>query len=153
MGGPPGTKPTTPQPAALAELAIPPVGTVLLGKYRVEGTIGVGGMGFVVAAFHETLKKRVAMKMLLPELARRKDVRARFEREAQAAFSLKSEHICRVLDAGELPNGQLFITMEYLKGDDLGALLKQRGGKLPVDEAIEYILQACEGLSEAHELE
>ncbi|MDB4995577.1 MAG: Serine/threonine-protein kinase pkn3 [Myxococcaceae bacterium] len=154
MGGPPSDRTTAdfvpPEPDSLSEIAIPAKGTLLHGKYRVEGVIGIGGMGLVVAARHELLKKRVAIKMLLPEFARNVDVRTRFEREAQAAFSLKSEHICRVLDAGELDNGQLFITMEYLKGEDLGTILKQRG-KLTVHEAVEYILQACEGLAEAHE--
>jgi serine/threonine-protein kinase len=139
-----------PAPAPPPDLGVPATGTLLLGKYRVEGVIGIGGMGVVVAAFHELLKRRVAMKMLLPELAQRTDVRARFEREAQAAFSLKNEHICRVLDAGQLESGQPFITLEYLKGDDLGAIARQRG-KLPMNEAVEYILQACEGLAEAHE--
>ena len=154
MGGPPSDRTTAdfvpPEPDSLSEIAIPAKGTLLHGKYRVEGVIGIGGMGLVVAARHELLKKRVAIKMLLPEFARNVDVRMRFEREAQAAFSLKSEHICRVLDAGELENGQLFITMEYLKGEDLGTILKERG-KLTVHEAVEYVLQACEGLAEAHE--
>ncbi len=154
MEDPPSDRTTAdfepPEPDSLSEIAIPAKGTLLHGKYRVEGVIGIGGMGLVVAARHELLKKRVAIKMLLPEFARNVDVRARFEREAQAAFSLKSEHICRVLDAGELENGQLFITMEYLKGEDLGTILKERG-KLTVHEAVEYVLQACEGLAEAHD--
>jgi serine/threonine-protein kinase len=143
---------TSPEPESLSEIPIPGKGTLLHGKYRVEGVIGIGGMGLVVAARHEILKKRVAIKMLLPGLARNLELRARFEREAQAAFSLKSEHVCRVLDAGELENGQLFITMEYLKGEDLGTILEKRG-KLPMHEALEYMLQACEGLAEAHESE
>ena len=134
---------------AFAGLPIPSKGTLLLGKYRVEGVIGIGGMGVVVAARHEHLNERVALKMLLPRFAELPETRKRFQREAQAAYKLRSEHVCRVIDAGELEDGTPFIAMEFLKGEDLAAELRKKK-RLPIAEAVDYLLQACEALGEAH---
>ncbi len=134
---------------AFSGLPIPAKGTVLLGKYRVEGVVGIGGMGMVIAARHEHLSERVALKLLLPRYAELAETRKRFQREAQAAYKLRSEHVCRVLDAGELEDGTPFIAMEFLKGDDLAAVLRKRK-RIPLPEAVDYILQACEALGEAH---
>ncbi len=134
---------------AFSGLPIPAKGTLLLGKYRVEGVIGIGGMGVVVAARHEHLNERVALKMLLPRFAELTETRKRFQREAQAAYKLRSEHICRVIDAGELEDGTPFIAMEFLKGEDLAAELRKKK-RLPIAEAVDYLLQACEALGEAH---
>jgi len=126
-------------------------GQVLLGKYRIERVLGIGGMGVVVAATHITLEERVAIKFLLPQALQNGEATARFLREARSAVRIKSEHVARVTDVGELENGSPYMIMEYLEGADLGALAKQRGA-LPIDEAIEYVLQACEALAEAHAL-
>src|SRR5207253_2244405 len=93
--------------------------------------------------------ERVAMKLLLPTHARDPETRVRFTREAQAAFLLKSEHVCRVLDAGELEDGTPFIAMEFLKGEDVGARIR-RAGKVPLEQACELVLQACDAMAEAH---
>ena len=124
-------------------------GDVLAGKYRVDRVLGAGGMGVVVAATHMHLGQRVALKFLLPELAGRPDVLARFDREARAAVKIQSEHVARVLDTGVLENGAPYMVMEYLEGGDLAQLIRQRG-RLDGQEAIEYVLQACEALAEAH---
>ncbi len=122
---------------------------MLLGKFRVERVIGQGGMGLVVAATHLGLQMQVAIKVLLPDLAQDAEVRERFLREARAAAALRSEHVTRVLDVGELPDGAPFLVMEYLEGENLRELLRLRG-PLPVAEAVSYLSQACEGLAEAH---
>ncbi len=125
------------------------VGDVLAGKYRVEGVIGRGGMGVVVAAMHLQLERRVALKFLHPEVARKPELVERFAREARAASKIESEHVARVLDVGTLENGAPFMVMEHLAGAHLSVVVKRRGA-LPVAEAVEYVLQACEALAEAH---
>jgi serine/threonine-protein kinase len=127
------------------------VGDVLAGKYQVERVLGVGGMGVVVAAKHLTLGERVAIKFLLPQALAREDVVTRFRREGQAAARLKSEHITRVIDVGQLESGQPFLVMEYLDGTDLGAIIRAQG-PLEIEQAVEYALQACEALADAHSI-
>jgi serine/threonine-protein kinase len=126
-------------------------GDVLAGKYRVERVLGVGGMGVVVAALHLQLDERVALKFLLPEAMQNQEAVARFAREARAAVKIKSEHVARVVDVGTLENGAPYMVMEYLHGHDLSAVLSQRG-PLPLAEAVDWLLQACEAIAEAHAL-
>lgn len=125
------------------------VGDVIADKYRVERVLGVGGMGVVVAATHQVLDQQVAIKFLLPELAQHPEAGARFQREAKAAVRIQSQHVCRVLDVGVSAQGAPFMVMEYLEGRDLAAELEQ-SGRLDVERAVEYVLQACEALAEAH---
>jgi serine/threonine-protein kinase len=126
------------------------VGDIMAGKYEVERVLGIGGMGVVVAARHLTLGEHVAIKFLLPEALHRSEVVARFLREGQAAARLRSEHVARVYDVGKLESGSPFLVMEYLDGQDLGRILKQHQVLPPIATAIDYVLQACEGLAEAH---
>lgn len=123
-------------------------GQLLDGKYRVEERIGVGGMGVVHVATHVLLKQRVAIKFLLADALQDAASVERFQREAHAAVRLRSEHVARVLDLGMLPNGAPYTVMELLQGADLAQVLAQRG-RLPFQEAIEYVLQACEAVAEA----
>jgi serine/threonine-protein kinase len=125
------------------------VGDLVAGKYRVERLLGRGGMGVVVAAMHEQLGQRVALKMLLPAATTSADSIARFMREARAAVKIRGEHVARVLDVGELPSGAPVIVMEYLEGKDLADTLHE-GGPLSAEVAVGYMLQACEALAEAH---
>lgn len=127
------------------------VGDVLAGKYRVERVLGVGGMGVVVAATHLALDEKVALKFLLPEIAKDPANVARFLREARAAAKIRSEHVARVTDVGTLDGGAPYLVMEYLDGEDLAARVA-RGGPLPVSQAVDCVLQACEALAEAHVL-
>jgi serine/threonine-protein kinase len=106
-------------------------------------------MGVVVEAEHLQLRQRVALKLLLPEMLQRPDVVVRFEREARATARLKNEHVARILDVGTLDTGGPYIVMEYLEGSDLGAVLATEGIVKPED-AVHYVLQACEALAEAH---
>jgi serine/threonine-protein kinase len=123
---------------------------VVAGKYCVERIIGEGGMGVVVLATHEGLDQRVAIKFLLPDAMRSGDVVERFLREAKVAARVSSDHVARVTDVGKAePGGVPFIVMEYLEGKDLGAMIDEVG-KLPLDEACEIGLQACEGLAQVH---
>jgi serine/threonine-protein kinase len=124
-------------------------GQILAGKYRVERVLGEGGMGIVLAAHHLHLDKRVALKFLRPEVAANRELVARFSNEARSAAKIQSEHVARVLDVGVLDDGSPYMVMEYLEGTDLAGLIKQRGS-IPGPEAIEYVLQACEALAEAH---
>jgi eukaryotic-like serine/threonine-protein kinase len=124
-------------------------GDLVAGKYRVEGVIGVGGMGVVMAARHEQLDQRVAIKFVRsPALSNEEGVQ-RFLREARATVRLKSEHAARVLDVGTLESGLPFMVMELLEGSDLSQVLTERG-PLSVEEAADWIVQACEALAEAH---
>jgi serine/threonine-protein kinase len=125
------------------------VGDVLAGKYRVEKILGIGGMGMVVAATHLELDQRVALKFMLPSSQESQESSGRFLREARAAGRLNSDHVCRVTDVGRFDDGMPYIVMEYLQGENLGALLRRRG-PLRVSEAVDYILQAIEGIAEAH---
>src|SRR6266513_2774462 len=95
------------------------VGDVLAGKYRVDGILGAGGMGVVVAAHHLKLDQRVAIKLLKPEALEDTEAAARFEREARAAVKIRSDHIVKVTDVGTLDTGSPYIVMEYLEGEDL----------------------------------
>jgi serine/threonine protein kinase len=124
-------------------------GDILAGKYRVVKVLGAGGMGMVVEARHLQLEQRVALKFLLPEALKTPDVVARFTREARAAATITSRHAVRVLDIGSLETGVPYIVMEFLEGKDLADVLASRG-PLPIAEAVDYILQACEALAEAH---
>jgi len=126
-------------------------GEILAGKYRVDKVLGVGGMGVVVAAYHIELDQRVAIKFLLPEVLDHGEAVARFAREARAAVKIKSEHVAKVTDVGKLENGAPYMVMEFLDGSDLSQWLTQRGA-LPVEQACEFVLQACEAIAEAHAL-
>jgi serine/threonine-protein kinase len=138
-----------PQPAdAHAHI---PLGTVLLGKYRLDRVIGAGGMGTVVEARHLTLDDKVALKFLLPQMAVLPDAVERFLREARSAIRIKSEHVARVMDVASLPSGEPFIVLEFLEGRDLMRILKDEG-PLAIPDAVDAVLQAAHALSEAHGL-
>jgi hypothetical protein len=124
-------------------------GAVLRGKYRIDRVLGEGGMGVVLLATHLKLDQRVAIKVLSPAIQKRPHLQARFAREARAASKLRNEHVVRVLDVDETEDGLPFLVMELLVGMDLDALLR-REGPLTAARAAEYVLQACEGVAEAH---
>jgi len=127
----------------------PKAGLLVAGKYRIERVIGEGGMGIVVAATHEGLDQKVAIKFLAPEAIRNPEVVERFMREAKVAAKVKSEHVARVSDVGRVDGSTPFIVMEYLEGADLAAMIDTQK-PLPIDEVCEIGLQACEALAEVH---
>jgi serine/threonine-protein kinase len=131
----------------------PPVqeGDVLAGKYRIERVLGVGGMGVVVAATHVQLEQKVAIKFLLEGALENQESVRRFLREAKAAVRLKSHHVAKVIDVGTLENGAPYMVMEFLEGSDLGHRARETAA-LPVEQAVGFVLQACEAVAEAHSL-
>jgi eukaryotic-like serine/threonine-protein kinase len=127
------------------------VGDILVGKYRVDGILGEGGMGVVVEARHLKLDERVAIKILLPETQGDFEAVPRFEDEARATARIRSEHVAKVTDLGALEDGTPYMVMECLDGEDLVSWARHKG-QVPVEEAVEVILQTCEVLVEAHRL-
>ena len=127
------------------------VGHIVDRKYRVDRLIGEGAMGYVVAAYHLDLHTTVAIKILAPSLLANTEAVERFAREARAAARVVNQHVARVLDVGKLDTGAPYMVMEFLKGHDLANMLATRG-RLPIAEAIDYVLQACEAIAEAHTL-
>jgi serine/threonine-protein kinase len=126
-------------------------GEVIAGKYVVQGIIGRGGVGIIAAARHVTLKQLVALKFLRPEIAADPEVMQRFVREAQATAQIRSEHVARVMDAGTLEDGTIFLVFEHLAGRDLAQVLRE-DGPLAMADAVDYLTQACEAIAEAHAL-
>src|SRR5450432_748647 len=125
------------------------IGTIVGGKYRITKRLGAGGMGVVYEALQVVVKRRFAVKFLRADLALRRDVLARFQREAEAAGALESENIAAAVDFGVAPDGAPYIVMEYLAGVDLAQLLAA-SGPLPVERAADLVLQASRGIHEAH---
>ena len=130
-------------------MSAPTPGTLLAGKYRVEGVLGTGGMGVVVAAHHEQLDHKVAIKLLLPEAAAHPEIVERFAREARAAAKIRGDHVARVIDVGALDDGSPYMVMEYLEGRDLAQELREARPLATADVA-HWILQACEAIAQAH---
>jgi serine/threonine-protein kinase len=108
-------------------------------------------MGIVYAAHHELLGQRVALKLMRREVAENAEAVGRFLNEARAAARIRSEHVARVLDVGTLEGGTAYMVLEYLDGADLSQVLELRG-ELPVTDAVDYLLQAVEGVAHAHAL-
>src|SRR3954471_13257585 len=123
-------------------------GDIIAGKFQIERVLGEGGMGYVVSARHLQLGQVVALKFMREDVLT-SEFKSRFLREARNTVRLKSKHVSRVLDVGTLDGGSPYMVMEYLEGTDLSELLHKRG-PLPVADACEYILQACEAIAEAH---
>jgi serine/threonine-protein kinase len=124
-------------------------GEDLADKYLIGSIIGVGAMGIVVAARHKLLDQRVAIKFLHTDLREQPNGVSRFVQEAQAAMSIQSEHVVRIRDIAMLDTGEPYIIMEYLDGSDLATRLR-KVGTFAVREAVDYMLEACEAIAEAH---
>ena len=132
----------------------PPVqeGDVLAGKYRVERILGIGGMGVVALVNDTELDQKFALKCLLPVASSSDELVNRFLREGRAAVKLKGTHAARVHHAGRFDNGWPYIVMEYLDGHDLRAEIDKGKNEIAIEKAATYVLQAAEGLAEAHAL-
>ena len=128
---------------------LPLPGEVVGQKYRIETMLGSGGIGVVLGATDLSLSRTVALKFLLPKSVQRSGLAARFHREARAVAALESEHVARVFEVATMPNGAPYIVMEHLRGCDLAKLVHQ-SGVLPFTDAVDFVLQTCEALSEAH---
>src|SRR5262245_12587020 len=124
-------------------------GAVLAERYRVIGLLGRGGMGEVYRADDLKLGQPVALKFLPHAFAEEKDRLERFYAEVRIARTVSHPNVCRVYDVGEI-DGQHYLSMEYVDGEDLASLLK-RIGRLPPDKALEISRELCAGLAAAHD--
>jgi serine/threonine-protein kinase len=124
-------------PATTAHLLQP--GEVVDGRYRIEACMGRGAMAAVYRATHLVLEHPVALKV----------VAAPFVEEARAAAALEGAHVARVFDVAMMADGTPYVVSELLEGSDLGELLAS-GESPPVEDAVDWVLQACEALAEVH---
>ncbi|MBK6847967.1 MAG: serine/threonine protein kinase [Proteobacteria bacterium] len=122
----------------------------VLGSYRLVGVLGRGGMGTVYRAEHVMLGRKVALKLLRPEYAARREAVRRFFNEARAVNDIGHENIVDIADYQVLETGETFFIMELLEGQDLGKLVRDQGRRLELPRALEIALQVCDALEAAH---
>ncbi len=127
-----------------------PVGTVIDGKYRIEGIIGVGGMGVVYRAEHFMISRLVALKMLLPEYIVYPDLVARVQREARTAGQIDHPNVVSIVDLGSTTEYGPYIAMELLRGQELATVVERAGGRLDPAEAVQNMREVLAGLEAAH---
>lgn len=123
--------------------------SLMLGNYVLLEKLGQGGMGMVLKAQHKRMKRIVAIKVLAPNVAKNKDLVARFHREVEAAAKLEHPNVVAAYDADEA-NGVHFLVMQFVDGKDLSSLVKQ-SGPLSVERAVACVLDAAKGIQAAHE--
>ena len=128
----------------------PLVGTLLADRYRLFSLLGEGGMGRVYFGEHALMHKRVAVKILHRELTQVAEVVARFEREAMAAANIDHPNVAAATDFGKLPDGSVFLVLEYVQGKCLRELIEE--GPLPVERALHIARQMTSALMSAHAL-
>src|ERR1017187_4664420 len=150
---PPVSRPSPPSSpgtssSALDEGRFPP-GTLLLDRYRIVALLGRGGMGEVYRATDLKLGQSVALKFLPEGAMRDERALARFHDEVRIARQVSHPNVCRVYDIGEI-EGQRFLSMEYVDGEDLASLLR-RLGRVPTDKALEIARKICDGVAAAHD--
>ena len=126
------------------------LGEIFQDRYRLESVLGRGAVGVVVGARHLLLDRPVAIKFMLGAASEQPDSMARFVQEARSAARLKSPHVVRVFDVAVLDSGVPYIVMERLEGTDLAAVLRNSGA-VGVQRGVDYVLQACEAIAEAHD--
>jgi len=126
------------------------VGTIIGGRYRIERLIGEGGMGAVYQAEHTHMRKRLAVKVLHPEMSRLPEVVARFEREAMAAAHIEHPNVAAATDFGKLDDGSFFLVLEYVEGVSLRDAIA--GSPLELGRAIHIMRQIAGALGRAHAL-
>ena len=127
------------------------VGTVIADRYRIVSRIGEGGMGQVYLAEHVRMKRKSAIKIMRPALVGDVDALQRFTREAEHASQLSHPNIAAIFDFGETPEGVVYLAMEYVDGQSMGAML-DRDGVLHPDVAADILGQAADALQAAHDL-
>lgn len=137
--------------AALAEARDPRLGSVVAGRYVLEGVLGEGGMATVYLARHRLVDRPVAVKIMSPLLATDPVVRERFRREAKNAQKLGHPNVIEIYDHGETDDGTAFIVMELLRGEHLGAVIAR--GPMLVERSVHVMVQIARGLARAHDLD
>jgi len=126
------------------------LGTTIGGRYRIDTVLGEGGMGTVYAAEHLLMRKRVALKVLHPDMSRVAEIVARFEREAMAAGHIDHPNVAAATDFGQLPDGSFFLVLELVEGQNLRNVIEL--GHLSVKRAVHIAQQITSALSRAHAL-
>jgi serine/threonine-protein kinase len=126
------------------------VGKVLSERYRIESVLGEGGMGAVYLAEHVLMHKRLAVKVLHPEMTRMPEIVARFEREAMAAAHIEHPNVAAATDFGKLEDGSFFLVLEYVEGTSLRDLIAK--GPLGAERALHIAYQIGAALARAHSL-
>jgi serine/threonine protein kinase len=121
-----------------------------IGPYRIVKKVGEGGMGEVYEAFHDTIQRRVAVKILHAAMAGDQEFASRFLNEARAVNLVNHPGLVQVSDLGELPDGGVYLVMELLQGETLCSRLKRSEGKLTLPEALEFGWQIADSLAAAH---
>jgi serine/threonine-protein kinase len=125
------------------------IGEIIDGKYRIDSTLGEGGMGRVYGGVHLRIRRRVAIKVLKAMHADDEGIVIRFKREALAASAVHSPHVVEIFDVGQLKSGEHYIIMERLDGESLSQRLRHRGQLAP-SEAFAMAAQLLAGLDVAH---
>ncbi len=125
---------------------------VAIDGYEVIKELGRGSMGAVYLARHQRLDRQVALKVMLPQVAASQTATDRFLREMENTRALRHSHVVEAFESGS-SHGTFFLTLEYCEGRGVDKLLKTRGGRLPVKDAMKIILQVLEGLQYAHQAE
>jgi serine/threonine protein kinase len=123
-------------------------GTIIAERYRIDALLGEGGMGKVYSAEHVHMRKQVAIKVLHPEMSTTPEVVARFEREAVAAGKITHPNVAAATDFGRLEDRSFFLVLEYVKGVDLRAVLRQ--GPVPKERALHILRQITAAVGAAH---
>ncbi|HEX4458343.1 MAG TPA: protein kinase, partial [Polyangia bacterium] len=137
------------EPAAPPTPSDPYIDTTIADRYRVIRKLGEGGMGVVYLAEHVFIEKKVALKILSEDFARKAELVARFMQEAKAASKIGHEHIVDITDFGETSSGSVFFAMEFLDGMDLAGHIRS-GGAMGLDRARYILNQICRALGAAH---
>ncbi|MEY2936901.1 MAG: hypothetical protein RL033_7650 [Pseudomonadota bacterium] len=154
--GPLPSAPTSAPASAQTTLASPHpnalIGQTLGGRYLVTSLIGTGGMGAVYRAEHVQLQKPVALKVLNAEMAQHREAALRFEREAMVSARIMHPHVVSANDSGRLPDGSLYLVLEFVQGRSLRQLLEEEG-RLPIPRAVAIAGQIAEALAAAHAAE
>jgi serine/threonine protein kinase len=126
-------------------------GVLVSGKYRIEKLIARGGMGLVYRASQPMIARRVALKVVRPELLSHPDAAEKLINEACVLGQFQNDHVCRILDAGRLEDGAPYLVLEYLDGTDLRVLLN-RENRIEPRRAVDWMMDLLEALAEAHAL-
>ena len=128
----------------------PLISQLVADRYRVIRRLGEGGMGAVYLAEHVVIEKKIALKVLALELARRQDLVARFLQEARSASRIGHENVIDISDFGQSAEGYVYIAMEYLEGQDLGQVVRAEGA-LAWSRVRDILVQICRALRAAHD--
>lgn len=148
FGPPPARAPTPPTVPAQALTTPPPPAALLGGRYEFKGRIGEGGMGVVLEGFDHSLGRKVAIKVMRPEIAHGEGAREAFLSEAKIISHLSHPYIVAIHEVVENADG-LYLIFDFVEGEPLSSVLKRRG-RLPLAECVKVFTYVCEAIACAH---